>query len=111
MIPHRRDFLYGLGTTLGTVAFNALLQAESKDPLASRPPHLPCSVAIPRSRKSVQPSARDPSSGDAFTKMAGTVKKAMMNAAKMPNGTASPGVARARQSTLMKPMNRVAVIR
>ena len=41
MTPHRRDFLYGLGTTLGTVAFNALLQAESKDPLAPRPPHHP----------------------------------------------------------------------
>ena len=26
----RRDFLYGLGATLGTVAFNALLRAEAK---------------------------------------------------------------------------------
>jgi hypothetical protein len=28
--PSRRDFLYGLGSTLGTVAFNALLQAEPR---------------------------------------------------------------------------------
>src|SRR5262245_28154977 len=39
---HRRDFLYGLGSTLGTVAFNALLRAEPARPaglLAPRPPH------------------------------------------------------------------------
>ncbi|HKB01467.1 MAG TPA: DUF1501 domain-containing protein [Gemmataceae bacterium] len=41
MFSTRRDFLYGLGTTLGTVAFNALLRAEAKDPLAARPPHHP----------------------------------------------------------------------
>jgi hypothetical protein len=45
----RRDFLYGLGATLGTVAFNALLQAEtvaglseaghSDGPLAPKPQH------------------------------------------------------------------------
>ena len=44
----RRQFLYGLGATLGTTAFNALLAAEAKppareidplNPLASRPPH------------------------------------------------------------------------
>ncbi len=37
----RRDFLYGLGATLGTVAFNALLRSESRavSPLAPRPPH------------------------------------------------------------------------
>ena len=33
--PTRRDFLYGLGATLGTAAFNSLLQ----DPLASKAPH------------------------------------------------------------------------
>ncbi len=45
---NRRDFLYGLGATLGTVAFNALLQNErtaratdvSTGPLAVKPPHL-----------------------------------------------------------------------
>ena len=47
----RRDFLYGMGASLGTVAFNALLQAEKKTepkqqnlidgpPLAPRDPHL-----------------------------------------------------------------------
>ncbi len=35
-IPARRDFLYGLGATLGTAAFNALLRAESQ-PLAATP--------------------------------------------------------------------------
>ena len=43
----RRDFLYGLGATLGTAAFNSLLQADPganaprspSGPLASRPPH------------------------------------------------------------------------
>lgn len=39
----RREFLFGLGSTLGTVAFNALLQAEEKrsaaDPLAVKPAH------------------------------------------------------------------------
>ena len=44
--PSRREMLYGLGSTLGTVAFNAMLQAESgalkpPDPLAPRKPHLP----------------------------------------------------------------------
>ena len=43
----RRNFLYGLGTTLGTLAFNTLLRAESHradsptGPLAPKPPHLP----------------------------------------------------------------------
>jgi hypothetical protein len=44
----RRQMLYGLGSTLGTVAFNALLRAEEKsvaqrraeaDPLSPKPPH------------------------------------------------------------------------
>ncbi|MDA2929738.1 DUF1501 domain-containing protein [Acidobacteria bacterium AH-259-O06] len=40
----RRDFLYGLGATLGTAAFNALLRAESPKadsagPLAPKPQH------------------------------------------------------------------------
>lgn len=37
----RRDFLYGLGATLGTVAFNALLRAETRGPLAPKPAHHP----------------------------------------------------------------------
>jgi Protein of unknown function (DUF1501) len=39
----RREFLYGLGATLGTAAFNALLQgqaARAAGPLAPRPGHL-----------------------------------------------------------------------
>ena len=43
MIP-RRDFLYGLGATLGTVALNALLRSEARgaeNPLAPKPPHHP----------------------------------------------------------------------
>ena len=41
--PSRRDFLYGLGATLGTSAFNAMLQAEDQPagPLAPKPPHHP----------------------------------------------------------------------
>jgi hypothetical protein len=45
--PTRRDFLYGLGATLGTVAFNALLRADPPvadapgSPLAPKPPHHP----------------------------------------------------------------------
>lgn len=42
--PHRRDFLYGLGATLGTIAFNALLADEAtraRSPLAPRKPHHP----------------------------------------------------------------------
>lgn len=42
--PTRRNFLYGLGATLGTVAFNAMLQAEQKQqassPLSPKQPHL-----------------------------------------------------------------------
>src|SRR5687768_8867832 len=44
--PTRRDFFYGLGATLGTVAFNALLRAQTTTtatapvgPLAPKPPH------------------------------------------------------------------------
>ncbi len=41
---YRRDFLYGLGATLGTTALNSLLcagepSAGPLDPLASKPPH------------------------------------------------------------------------
>ncbi|HEY8448909.1 MAG TPA: DUF1501 domain-containing protein [Bacillota bacterium] len=41
---NRREFLYGLGATLGTVAFNSLLQADEArertgSPLAPRAPH------------------------------------------------------------------------
>ncbi|HUG91899.1 MAG TPA: DUF1501 domain-containing protein [Planctomycetaceae bacterium] len=49
--PSRREFLYGLGATLGTVAFNSLLSAdEQRDvrpgqgpdgPLVPKPPHHP----------------------------------------------------------------------
>ncbi|MBT4867281.1 MAG: DUF1501 domain-containing protein, partial [Planctomycetaceae bacterium] len=42
-IADRRSFLYGLGATLGTVAFNAMLQAEepqqAKGPLSPKQPH------------------------------------------------------------------------
>jgi hypothetical protein len=44
MLSTRRDFLYGLGATLGTAAFNTLLHAEAAravGPLAPRPPHHP----------------------------------------------------------------------
>src|SRR4051794_29416780 len=47
----RREFLFGLGATLGTVALNAMLQAEGKAPVAHasgsagpltpKPQHLP----------------------------------------------------------------------
>ncbi len=43
----RREFLYGLGATLGTVAFSALLDADERpssrdaDPLAPKPGHFP----------------------------------------------------------------------
>ncbi len=44
-LPSRREFLYGLGATLGTVAFNALLAKEQTaadaGPLAPRPQHFP----------------------------------------------------------------------
>lgn len=36
MIIPRRDFLYGLGATLGAVAFNALAQAESRSPASAK---------------------------------------------------------------------------
>jgi hypothetical protein len=39
--PTRREFVYGLGTSLGSVALTSLLAAESKAPLAPRPPMLP----------------------------------------------------------------------
>jgi hypothetical protein len=49
---NRRQFLYGLGATLGTVAWNALLRDEpslraedaSLGPLAVKPPHVPAKV-------------------------------------------------------------------
>jgi hypothetical protein len=46
MSTDRREFLFGLGATLGTVALNAMLQAEEKaapaaGPLAPKPQHLP----------------------------------------------------------------------
>src|SRR5213080_2339255 len=42
--PSRRDFLYGLGLSLGTAAFNALLRGDeqrrsSAGPLAPKQPH------------------------------------------------------------------------
>jgi hypothetical protein len=46
--PHRREFLYGLGATLGTAAFNALLRSDraaaapgTAGSLAPRSPHHP----------------------------------------------------------------------
>jgi hypothetical protein len=45
MINTRRDFLFGLGATLGTVALNGMLRAEtdrvSNNPLAPKSGHLP----------------------------------------------------------------------
>src|SRR5947199_227110 len=46
MLQHsfsRREFLYGLGATLGTVALNSLRHAEHKrtGPPAPKPPHHP----------------------------------------------------------------------
>jgi hypothetical protein len=41
LLTTRREFLYGLGATLGTVAFNTLLRAEGAGPSAPRPPHRP----------------------------------------------------------------------
>jgi len=42
----RRDFLYGLGSTLGTIALNAMLQCDAgdvpvKNPLEPKPRHHP----------------------------------------------------------------------
>jgi Protein of unknown function (DUF1501) len=43
MPPSRRDFLYGLGLSLGTAALNALLRADDRPaaagPLSPKPPH------------------------------------------------------------------------
>jgi hypothetical protein len=39
--PSRRDFLYGLGATLGTTALHSLLRAEEAGPLAPRAGHHP----------------------------------------------------------------------
>src|SRR6478672_2090509 len=49
MSTDRREFLFGLGATLGTAALNALLRGEARgadatppaSPLAVKPPHLP----------------------------------------------------------------------
>lgn len=51
-LANRRQFLYGLGATLGTVAWNALLQSEpvlhaanpAAGPLTVKPPHVPAKV-------------------------------------------------------------------
>src|SRR3954470_9286083 len=42
-MTNRRDFLYGLGTSLGGVAFTAMLQEQARgaDPLAKKPGHFP----------------------------------------------------------------------
>lgn len=37
----RREFLYGLGAGLGSVAFTSLLAAEKANPLAAKPGHFP----------------------------------------------------------------------
>ncbi|MBE7494149.1 MAG: DUF1501 domain-containing protein [Verrucomicrobiaceae bacterium] len=39
--PTRREFVYGLGTSLGSVALTSLLAAEQKGPLAPKQPMLP----------------------------------------------------------------------
>jgi hypothetical protein len=40
--PTRREFVYGLGASLGSVALTSLVAAaEQTDPLAPKPPHLP----------------------------------------------------------------------
>ena len=45
-LPHRREFLYGLGSSLGAVALTGLLRAEpTTGPLAPRPGHLDVSKA------------------------------------------------------------------
>src|SRR3954452_14155374 len=42
-MTNRRDFLYGLGASLGGVAFTAMLQEQARaaDPLAKKPGHFP----------------------------------------------------------------------
>lgn len=48
--PNRREFLYGLGSTIGTVALNHMLQADQpasstpQSPLAVRQPHVPATA-------------------------------------------------------------------
>jgi len=39
--PTRREFVYGLGASLGSVAFSALLAQEKTGPLAPKQGHLP----------------------------------------------------------------------
>jgi hypothetical protein len=39
--PTRREFVYGLGTSLGSVALTSLLAAEQKSPLAPKPQMVP----------------------------------------------------------------------
>ena len=39
--PTRREFLYGLGTSLGSVAFTSMLAAEQKGPLAPKAQQVP----------------------------------------------------------------------
>jgi hypothetical protein len=40
--PTRRDFIYGLGASLGSVAFSALLAEEAKSqPVSTKPGHFP----------------------------------------------------------------------
>jgi hypothetical protein len=39
--PTRRDFIYGLGASLGSVAFSALLAEEAKQLSANNQAHFP----------------------------------------------------------------------
>lgn len=39
--PTRRDFIYGLGASLGSVALTSLLASEEKGPLAAKPQQVP----------------------------------------------------------------------
>ena len=39
--PTRREFVYGLGASIGSIALTSLLAADSKSPLSSKPQHTP----------------------------------------------------------------------
>ena len=49
--PTRRDFIYSLGASLGSVAFSSLLAEEAKkNPLAPKDGHLPAKAKNVRQR-------------------------------------------------------------
>jgi hypothetical protein len=43
--PTRREFVYGLGASLGSVALTSLLAADQTHPLAPKQPHVPAAKA------------------------------------------------------------------